>query len=127
MAVVATKLHVPRQRRALVRRARLTAIISGGSASVPRLVLLAAPAGFGKTTVLTQWLSEDVADAALAWLSLDDGDNDLRRFLTHLVASVQAGSTTGTPVGSEAMTMVGTEGTVAAPVVIVSLVNDLDT
>ena len=59
---------------------------------MPRLLLVAAPAGFGKTTLLAQWLGTADRDDALrvAWLSLDPGDSDLRRFLTHLVAAVQA-------------------------------------
>ncbi len=59
--------------------------------AMPRLVLVSAPAGFGKTTLLGQWLAAgDRPGPQVAWLSLDPGDNDLRRFLTHLVAAVQA-------------------------------------
>ncbi|WP_107771056.1 LuxR C-terminal-related transcriptional regulator [Nocardioides sediminis] len=119
MAVLGTKLRVPRSRRSLVVRDRLTDRLRSGS--VPRLVLVAAPAGFGKTTLLTQWLA--VADARVAWLSLDAGDADLRAFLTHLVAAVQVGSP---EVGAEATALLDAEGAVRAEDVLVGLVNDLD-
>lgn len=118
MAVLGTKLRVPRSRRELVPRSRLTDRLRSGS--VPRLVLVAAPAGFGKTTLLTQWLTR--SDARVAWLSLDAGDADLRRFLTHLVAAVQVSAP---DVGAEA-TAVLSEGTFRADDVLVGLVNDLD-
>ena len=57
-----------------------------------RLTLVSAPAGFGKTTLLSDWLAhldQRAETRGSAWLSLDDGDNDLPRFLTHLVAALQ--------------------------------------
>jgi LuxR family maltose regulon positive regulatory protein len=105
MPVLGTKLHVPAPRRALVARPRLE------PASTPRLVLISAPAGFGKTTLLTQWLTSG-ASRRVAWLSLDAGDSDLRRFLTHLVAAVA--------METDDLAAVDTEA------VLVSLVNHLD-
>jgi LuxR family transcriptional regulator, maltose regulon positive regulatory protein len=127
--VLGTKLHVPRPRRELVRRARLTDRLTAGSGSMPRLVLVAAPAGFGKTTLLTQWLATKDSGTRVAWLSLDAGDDDVRRFLTHLVACVQAGSGTSPAIGFEATALLGGadgDGGVATEDVLVSLVNDLD-
>ena len=57
MPVLGTKLHVPAMRRRLVPRPRLTGRLQGDPASWPRLVLVSAPAGFGKTTLLAQWLA----------------------------------------------------------------------
>ena len=57
MPVLGTKLHVPAMRRRLVPRPRLTGRLGGDPASWPRLVLVSAPAGFGKTTLLAQWLA----------------------------------------------------------------------
>src|SRR2546430_8359465 len=51
------------------------------------LVLISAPAGFGKTTLVSQWLA--LIERPSAWLSLDEGDNDPARFLTYLVAALQ--------------------------------------
>src|SRR5207248_8578657 len=51
------------------------------------LVLISAPAGFGKTTLVSQWLA--LIERPAAWLSLDEGENDPARFLTYLVAALQ--------------------------------------
>lgn len=119
MAVLGTKLRVPQSRRELVVRSRLTDRLRFESA--PRLVMVAAPAGFGKTTLLTQWLTQ--SDARVAWLSLDAGDADLRRFLAHLVAAVRVSSP---DVGTEAEALLESEGAFRAEDVLVGLVNDLD-
>jgi LuxR family maltose regulon positive regulatory protein len=121
MPVLGSKLHVPLPRRQLVARARLTDLFDGGPGTVPRLVLVAAPAGFGKTTLLTQWLA--ATDARVAWLSLDARDADLRRFLTHLVAAVRAGSP---EVGAEAVALLEGDSSPRAEDVLAALVDDLD-
>src|SRR3954447_3325853 len=90
MPVLGTKLRPPRPprpRRRLVQRARLTDRLRGDGGQGPRLVLVAAPAGFGKTTLLAQWLA--AGESRVAWLALDPGDADPRLFLTHLVAAIQ--------------------------------------
>src|SRR5262245_57796018 len=101
MPVLGTKLHVPSPRRPLVARPRLTERLRDPG-SMPRLVLVSAPAGFGKTTLMTQWLTaaaqagtppgDRVDGLRVAWLSLDPEDSDPRRFLTHLVAAVRVSS-----------------------------------
>ncbi len=131
------RLHVPRPRAHLVARPRLTDRLGSATGPVPRLVLVSAPAGFGKTTVLTQWLSTVSADAGAevggqppvraAWLSLDPGDSDLRRFLTHLVAAVRAAVPPPDPdTGAEALRLLEADGIPPVDDVLVSLVNDLD-
>jgi LuxR family maltose regulon positive regulatory protein len=83
-----TKLHIPRQRRGLVARPRLSERLSRGTDAA--LTLISAPAGFGKTTVLAQWLATASADGrSAAWLSLDQRDNDPALFWTYLVAALQ--------------------------------------
>src|SRR4051794_33068617 len=84
MPVLAAKLHPPRPRRRLVPRARLTDRLRG---EAPRLVLVAAPAGFGKTTLLAQWLA--ASDSRVAWWALDAGDADRRAFLPDRVVAIQ--------------------------------------
>jgi LuxR family maltose regulon positive regulatory protein len=125
--VLATKLRAPSSRRRLVERGRLTDRLRTGTDEMPRLVLVAAPAGFGKTTLLTQWLSSGPGDKpapTVAWLSLDPGDADPHRFLTHLVAAVRAAEP---GVGGEALALLDATGGSPAEGVLVSLVNDLDT
>ncbi len=80
-----TKLHVPPVRREYVPRPRLYTALEVGLAC--RLILLSAPAGYGKTTLLSDWTSR--LDLPCAWLSLDRYDNDLVRFLEYLFASLQ--------------------------------------
>lgn len=81
--------RVPSLRRALVPRPRLAAWLTFSAATRPRLVLVSAPAGFGKTTLLSQRLAaEGQDDSRVAWLSLEPDDSDLRRFLTRVVATL---------------------------------------
>ena len=83
-----TKLYVPRSRRGLVPRPRLSERLDRGAAS--RLMLVSAPAGFGKTTLLAEWLTAATADGwSSAWLSLDQRDNDPALFWTYLVAALR--------------------------------------
>src|SRR5687768_4997229 len=86
--LLGTKLYVPRGRRGVVPRPRLSERLNRGAAS--RLTLVSAPAGFGKTTLLAEWLAAAPADArSAAWLSLDPGDNQPATFWTYLVAALQ--------------------------------------
>jgi LuxR family maltose regulon positive regulatory protein len=86
--LLATKLHVPRRPRSLVARPRLGERLSRGAESA--LTLVSAPAGFGKTTLLTQWLAAVAADGrSVAWLSLDQRDNDPELFWTYLVGALK--------------------------------------
>ncbi len=86
--LLGTKLHVPRWRRGLVARPRLSERLSRGAESA--LTLVSAPAGFGKTTLLGEWLAAAPADGrSVAWLSLDQRDNDPALFWTYLVAALK--------------------------------------
>ncbi len=83
--LLATKLHVPRPRTHLVLRPHLMEQLQQGMERV--LTLVSAPAGFGKTTLLAQWLAE--SGTPVAWLSLEAEDNDPTRFLSYLIAALQ--------------------------------------
>jgi LuxR family maltose regulon positive regulatory protein len=89
-----TKLHIPPVRPDLVERPRLLQRLDTGLRQGHRLILISAPAGFGKTTLLASWISSigdrraDIQDH-LAWLSLDGDDDDPARFLVYLWAAVQ--------------------------------------
>src|SRR5512139_974302 len=82
--LLTTKLYVPPPCPALVKRPRLTLDLS--KALTRRLTLLSAPAGYGKTTLVSSWLRE--ADIASTWLSLDEGDNDPIRFLQYFLSAL---------------------------------------
>ncbi|HEX5561034.1 MAG TPA: tetratricopeptide repeat protein [Nocardioidaceae bacterium] len=127
MPVPGTKLHVPSPRRRLVARRRLTDRLVTDARSGPRLVLVAAPAGFGKTTLLTQWLASNAPArepaTRVAWLSLDRSDADPRRFLTTLLAAVRIPCP---DVGAEAVSLLEADRGTPTGDVVVSLVNDLE-
>ncbi len=87
--LLATKLHMPVRRAGVVARPRLRERLDRGSKE--GLTLVSAPAGFGKTTVLTEWLASDTAaDRAVAWLSLDHRDNDPALFWTYVLAALRS-------------------------------------
>jgi len=84
-----TKLYIPPTRPKLVPRPRLIEQLSEGLHR--KLTLISAPAGFGKTTLVTEWLQaigKASPPIAIAWLSLDKGDSDLVRFLTYFIAAL---------------------------------------
>ena len=83
--ILATKLYTPPPRPRIVLRPHLTDRLNEGLQR--RLTLVSAPAGFGKTTLLSDWLAGCGRPAA--WLSLDEGDSDPTRFLSYLVAALQ--------------------------------------
>ncbi len=86
--LVATKLFVPRLRRSVVPRTRLTSRLRGTAET--KLTLVSAPAGFGKTTAVTAWLSASSAEEhAVAWVSLEDGDDRAVSFWTYVAAALQ--------------------------------------
>jgi len=86
-AILATKLLIPPPRPNRVPRLRLLARLDEGLRLGRRLTLVAAPAGFGKTTLISDWLN--TLGRPAAWLALDETDNDPIRFLSYLVAAVQ--------------------------------------
>jgi LuxR family maltose regulon positive regulatory protein len=83
-----TKLFIPMRRRGLVARLRLSERLNRGTEA--KLTLISAPAGFGKTTLLADWLEVDPANGrSTAWLSLEQSDNDLALFWTYLITALQ--------------------------------------
>ena len=83
-----TKLYVPRSRVSVVRRPRLIEVLN--QCSSEKVTIVVAPAGFGKTTLVAEWIAETrKGDIAAAWLSLDPGDNEPRRFWRYVVAALQ--------------------------------------
>lgn len=81
-SLLATKLRIPPQPRHVVRRARLLDLLEDGILHY-KLVLISAPAGYGKTTLISQWAQ--MSPFPVAWLSLSQRDNDIERFLRYLL------------------------------------------
>ncbi|CAN5289845.1 LuxR C-terminal-related transcriptional regulator [soil metagenome] len=118
--LIATKLYLPKPRRGLVARPRLLERLRRGSDS--RLTLVSAPAGFGKTTLLADWLHEvPDADRCVAWLSLDSADNEPASFWTYVVTALQ-GAVPG--MGSGALELIRSSPT-ATDLVLTAVLNDL--
>ncbi len=82
-----TKLYVPRLRPSLVPRPHLIEKLNQGLQQGCKLTLISAPAGFGKTTLASAWVQQ--IKYPVAWLSLDEGDNELTRFLSYSIAALQ--------------------------------------
>ncbi len=85
--LLTSKLFIPPLHPNLVPRPRLVQLLNEGLYTKRKLTLVSAPAGFGKTTLVIDWLNE--IDYPAAWLSLDEADNDLPRFLAYLAAALQ--------------------------------------
>ena len=124
IALLETKLYVPRSRGGLVSRPRLGERLDRGAAS--KLVLVSAPAGFGKTTLLAEWLAAGPAAPAderlAAWLSLDRGDNDPASFWAYVIAALR---TVASGVGETALALLGEPQPPPIETVLTTLLNDL--
>lgn len=82
-----TKLYIPPPRLKIVHRPRLVERLNEGLVSGCKLTLISAPAGFGKSTLVSEWIAN--CGCPVAWLSLDEGDNDPTRFLMYFIAALQ--------------------------------------
>jgi LuxR family maltose regulon positive regulatory protein len=115
-----TKLYVPRARPGLVPRRRLSDLLDRGNSST--LTLVSAPAGFGKSTLLAQWLAASTTERSAGWLSLDRADNDPVWFWTYVVAALR---TVAPEVGSGAVTLLADSPPPSFESVLTTLLNDL--
>ena len=86
--LLATKLHRPALPTKWVKRPSLTQRLAEGLALNRQLTLVSAPAGFGKTTCVTEWLNT-LDDWPVTWLSVDPADDEPGRFFTYLIAALQ--------------------------------------
>jgi LuxR family maltose regulon positive regulatory protein len=81
-----TKLHIPPAGNNVVHRSGLFEKLNSGLSR--KLILVSAPAGYGKTTLLSDWIIQNKIPAA--WLSLDNGDNDPAVFLSYVISGIQS-------------------------------------
>jgi len=141
LPLLTTKLAHPPVRANLVPRPRLIAQVLAGSAGP--LTLIVAPAGFGKTTLLTSWLAtraenqglrtesttlspqSSALNTGVAWLSLDEGDNDPTNFMRYLIAALR--QVVPAPVGAIALALLETPRPPPLSMLLTSLLNDLAT
>jgi LuxR family maltose regulon positive regulatory protein len=117
--VLASKLHPPAGRPGtVVRQALLDRLNESLSA---KLAVVAAPAGWGKTSLLRDWRSAD-ASSCTAWLSVDPGDNDPMRFWAHVIAAL---GTVSPGIGASSLQVLTAPGTKDAEAVLPPLINEL--
>jgi LuxR family maltose regulon positive regulatory protein len=119
-SILATKLYLPRLRPNAVSRPRLLERLNEGLHR--KLTLIAAPAGFGKTTLVSAWVAG--CDRQVAWLSLDAGENDPTLFLTYLVAALQ---TIAPTIGEGVLGVLQASQPPPTEAILVALLNEITT
>lgn len=110
MEYLATKFYIPRLRSGLVARPRLLERLDEGLHDGRPLTLVSAPAGYGKTTLIAAWLQQagpwepPVPPSRIAWLSLEEDDDEPARFFSYLLAALEG---TGADLGRVGQTLQG--------------------
>ena len=126
-----TKFYIPPTRPELVSRKRLINQINEGLRR--KLTFISAPAGYGKTTLVTEWLNKLQSEGIdgkpghyrIAWLSLDEGDNDLVRFLTYIIAALNQVEELGPELGKTALGMIQSPQSPPTETILTSLINEM--
>ena len=116
--ILQTKLYIPPIRPELVSRPRLIGRLNAGLRR--KLTLVSAPAGFGKTTLVSEWVAG--CERPAAWLSLDRGDNDPTRFLAYLVAALQ---TIATNIGEGVVAVLQSPQPLPTESILTALLNEI--
>jgi LuxR family transcriptional regulator, maltose regulon positive regulatory protein len=117
-----TKFYLPARRTGDVPRPRLLETLQTGLSENRKLTLVSAPAGYGKTTLITDWLHSLAEDYRVAWLSLDEGDNETTRFLGYWISTFGHIDET---LGQDVRSMLGMAQIVAPTAVMHTLINEL--
>lgn len=117
-SIIATKLYILPPRPGIVLRPRLTAQLDAGLHR--KLTLVSAPAGFGKTTLISEWVAGQ--PRPVAWLSLDGEESDPARFLTYLIAALQ---TVAPGAGAAALPALQPGQPLPLEAILTALVNDI--
>lgn len=117
---MSTKLNIPPVRPPMVSRPRLTERLQEGLKR--NLILVSAPAGFGKTTLTSEWVRQNQPKISTAWVSLDEGDNDPVRFWDYFIAALQ---TIQPSVGESALALLRYPESPPIVSVLTTLINEL--
>ena len=120
ISLLTTKLFFPPVRRDFVPRPRLIEQLN--TALERKLALVSAPAGYGKTTLLSSWISQTETPAG--WVSLDEGDNDPVRFLIYFIAALQ---TIQAGIGDAPMAMLQSPQPPPIESILTALINEITT
>jgi LuxR family maltose regulon positive regulatory protein len=124
-SLLTTKFFIPSIRQELVPRPRL--IKQMGEKIHHKLTLISAPAGFGKTTLVTEWIENIQLDAnpKIAWLSLDKGDNDFVRFLTYFITALNRAYGSEETFGEVGLSMLQSPQPPLIEAVLIPLINEI--
>src|SRR5262245_4530858 len=135
--ILITKLHIPLFKPKTVLRSTLIERLNDGLRQGSKLTLISAPAGFGKTTLIRSWISGWQATAMdqeesagskskpvnqVAWLSLDEEDNESKRFLSYVIAALQ---TLKANIGNDVLEMLQTPQPPSTELLLTSLINEI--
>ena len=130
-----TKLYAPRLRPFLVPRPHLINRLNQGLQGGHKLTFISAPAGFGKTTLVSEWVGHLRSDGTngsqianrTAWLSLDESDNDPARFLAYFVSALNQVEGLEATIGQKALGMLQTPRPPPTEHILTSLINEIAT
>ncbi len=120
--ILATKLYIPPPRPGIVPRPHLIERLDEGLAKGGRLTLVSAPAGFGKTTLVSEWMAS--CGRPVAWLSLDEGDSEPVRFITYLIAALR---TIKEGIGDSILIALQSHQPPSNEVILTNLLNEINT
>jgi LuxR family maltose regulon positive regulatory protein len=125
--LLSTKFYIPATRKDLVSRPRLVEWINEGLDR--KLTLISAPAGFGKTTLVSEWVKQ-LPDAVkiknvVSWLSLDENDNDPVRFLNYVIGAIRQAEGVDSDLGKGALGILQSPQAPPTETVLISLINDI--
>jgi LuxR family maltose regulon positive regulatory protein len=124
--ILATKLFMPPPRPHAVPRPRLVERLGDAEGPGRALTLVSAPAGFGKTTLVSAWIDQRTRQRPglrVAWLSLDEGDNDPSHFLLYLAAALHGAEPS---CGGDAIAALLSPQPPSAEAVLIDLINEID-
>jgi len=131
LPILATKLYIPPSRPKVVLRPRLIERLNEGLSLGRKLTLISAPAGFGKTTLVSEWIAgprdcppQQVCGNSIAWLSLDEADKDPARFISYLVAALQ---TINQDIGEDLLSALQSPQPVQIETILTTLLNEIST
>jgi LuxR family maltose regulon positive regulatory protein len=129
--LLSTKFFIPQPRSQLVSRPQLIQRLNTGLPN--KLALVSAPAGFGKTTLISEWVNalrlgaprESQVKYIIAWLSLDEGDNDPARFLAYFIAALNRAAGEKASLGDGALRMLQSAQPPATEAILTALINNI--
>ncbi|MCJ7703893.1 MAG: AAA family ATPase [Anaerolineales bacterium] len=127
-SILVTKLFVPTPRPELVQRSSLINRLNDGLDR--KLTLISAPAGFGKTTLVSEWVEtlrlnapqDNQIENKIAWFSLDESDNNIARFLAYFIAALQM---IDSSIGQKAQEVFQSQQRLLVDPILMTLVNDI--